>query len=163
MKSFALAFFVFLITSCSSTNVSVSKAFNATSKRIGIAAFKIMQQQKGNKFKSDSVCTCIAESISQTLTPYLQKAGFTIFNLDVEKNSADSVMKRASSLNLGYTLQAAGVVHTYGKATFIDHLAVQIQDFKTGEVTASAAFSGTSIRPVTAAEKIGTALLGKMR
>lgn len=159
---FFVSSFIFF-ASCSSTNVSVTDTLKPDGKKVGIATLEIVERKKGNNFKSDSVCTCIAQSINHALIPYLQQAGFTVFNLNANERTPDSLITLISSLNLDYTVTGTGIVHSLGKSTFVDQLSVQLQSLKTGEVIASASFSGTSIRPARAAQKIGEGLVKKIK
>ncbi len=74
-------------------------------------------------------------------------------------------MRIADSAKVDYILTGIGLVDIIGKAktAYMEQLTIQLQDMKTGEISASASFSGVSIRPVKAAAKIGEQLIKKLK
>ncbi len=72
-------------------------------------------------------------------------------------------MRVADSAKVDYILTGLGVVHIVGTSTFMEQLTIQLQDMNSGEIAASASFSGTSTRPVKAAAKIGEQLVKKLK
>ncbi|HEV8080829.1 MAG TPA: hypothetical protein VGP43_08960 [Chitinophagaceae bacterium] len=72
-------------------------------------------------------------------------------------------MRVADSAKVDYILTGIGEVHIIGTSTFMEQLTIQLQDMNSGEIAASASFSGTSTRPVKAAGKIGEQLIKKMK
>ncbi len=163
-KNFIL-FFIIFISSCSSTNVSVNNTLHSKGKSVGIGGIKISAQKK-TKPNTDTVCICTAQSTEQALIPYLQKAGFTVINLAInDRTNSREIMRIADSAKVDYILTGIGLVDIVGKTktAFMEQLTIQIQDMKTGEIAASASFSGVSIRPVKAAAKIGEQLIKKLK
>ena len=74
-------------------------------------------------------------------------------------------MRISDSAKVDYILTGIGRVSIIGKRkdTFMEQLTIQLQEMNTGEIVSSASFSGTSIRPVKAAGKIGEELVKKMK
>lgn len=157
-------FLLIIIAGCSSTNVSVKNDLKPAGKKIGIGGIKLSpERSKGN---TDTVCICSAESTEQALIPYLQQAGFKVVDLPInDRGNKREIMRVADSAKVDYILTGVGVVHIIGKSktVFMDQLTIQLQDMHSGEIVTSASFSGTSTRPVKAAEKIGEELIKKMK
>lgn len=164
MRLFYLLFAIAFV-SCSSTNTYVSPSLTSKGKKIGIGSFKIALQKKGNKYGSDSVCNCIAESIETALTPYLNTSGFNVFNPGPGKIYSTSLIKTASTpdVEVDYVIKGTGLVDKVGSSYFVNQLSIELQDVKNGEVLISASFTGVSIRPIKAAQKIGKSLMKKIK
>jgi len=72
-------------------------------------------------------------------------------------------MRIADSVKVDYILTGVGIVQMQGKTPFMHQLTIQLQDMHTGEIVASASFSGVATRPVKAAGKIGEQLVKKIK
>jgi hypothetical protein len=164
MKKVWLILLIIFITGCSSSKVSVKNSLQAKGKKIGIGPIKITAQKKSNKQNTDTVCICTAQSTEKAFIPYLQQAGFSVIDLPInDRTNNREIMRVADSAKVDYILTGLGVVHIIGTSTFMEQLTIQLQDMYSGEIAASASFSGSSTRPVKAAGKIGEQLIKKMK
>ena len=164
MQKLFLLFLVIFACSCSSTKVSVKNNLPAKGKKIGIGGITLSAERR--KSNTDTVCICTAQSTEQALIPYLQQVGFTVIKLPVnDRRNSREIMRIADSAKVDYILTGIGRVSIIGKRkdTFMEQLTIQLQEMNTGEIVSSASFSGTSIRPVKAAGKIGEELVKKMK
>ena len=162
-KSNLLLLLIWFITSCSTTNVTVQKPSAFKNKKIAVANIEVTAVKKSNRKSTDTVCACTAQSIQQAFLPHLQQAGFTVINIPINQSTDIlEAVKIAESLQVDYVLAGAGQVDIVGKSTFMEQLTVKIMSTKTGEVLMSGSFTGTSIRPVNAANKIGEEMVKKI-
>jgi hypothetical protein len=164
MRNFFSFILIIFLYSCSSTNVSVKNNLPVSGKKIGIGGIKLSADRA--RVNTDTVCICTAQSTEQALIPYLQQAGFNVIKLPInERGNNREIMRIADSAKVDYILTGIGLVHIIGKKkdTFMEQLTIQVQDMHTGEIVSSASFSGTSVRPVKAAGKIGEQLVKKMQ
>jgi hypothetical protein len=154
----------FFIAGCSSTKVAIQNAIELKGKRIGIGAIDITAAKKSKRHSTDTVCACTQQSTQQALMPYLQEAGFKVVNLSA-RSSLDfpQSMRAADSLHLDYVLTGVGLVDIVGSSTFMQQLTIKVVSVNTREIVLSGSFSGTSIRPVKAAGKLGEQIAKKMR
>ena len=154
----------FFIAGCSSTKVAIQNAIELKGKRIGIGAIDITAAKKSKHHSADTVCACTQQSTQQALMPYLQEAGFKVVNLSAQSSlDFPQSMRAADSLHLDYVLTGVGLVDIVGSSTFMQQLTVKVLSVNTREIVLSGSFSGTSIRPVKAAGKLGEQIVKKMR
>ncbi|MBA3674859.1 MAG: hypothetical protein H0W75_07870 [Chitinophagaceae bacterium] len=166
MKKLWLILLITFISGCSSSNVSVKDSLQSKGKKIGIGPIKITAQKKSNKQNTDTVCICTAQSTEKAFIPYLQQAGFSVIDLPInDRTNNREIMRVADSAKVDYILTGIGIVDIVGKSktAYMEQLTIQLQDMNSGEIAASASFSGTSTRPVKAAGKIGEQLIKKMK
>ena len=163
MQKISLILLIWFFTSCSSTHVTVQKPESFKNKRIAVANIEITAIRKSNKKSTDTVCACTGQSIQQAFLPHLQQAGFTVINLPInQQTDILQAVKMADSLNIDYVLAGAGQVNIVGTSTFVEQLSVKIIETKTAEIIMSGSFTGTSIRAVKAANKIGEEMVKKI-
>ena len=159
----ALLLLVTILAGCSSSNIAVQETPIPQGKTIGLGYFN-MQLEKKKKHNTDSVCYCIGKTIQTALIPYLQKAHFKVIDLPIPEKATDfQAAMVADSMHVDYLLTAVGLVNLVGNSSFVEALSLKAVELKSGEVAFSGAFSGTSIRPVKAAGKIGQEIVAKIK
>jgi hypothetical protein len=159
-----LLLIAFFVAGCSSTKVAIPNANELKGKRIGIGAIDITAAKKSKHHSTDTVCACTQQSTQQALMPYLQEAGFKVLNLSAQSSlDFSQSMRAADSLHLDYVLTGVGLVDIVGSSTFMQQLTVKVLSVNTREIVLSGSFTGTSIRPVKAAGKLGEQIAKKMR
>jgi hypothetical protein len=150
-----LVVLLLILAACSSTNVTVSPSLNPAGKIIYIEPFKLVQQQRKMVANADSVCRCTAQAIERAMIPFLQQKGFTVITAN------DSI--KPPPVNADFVLTGSGTVHVIGSSTFVESLSLEVKDQPMNGTLAVASFKGVSIRAERAGEKIGGALIMKMK
>ena len=164
LKIIIVAAAFFGVIGCT-TNLEMQSAKELKGKRIGVQLISIKNTNLPRKklTGTDTICTCISQSATEAMYPFLQQAGFVVVPLSVgEKTSIYKSVQVADSLKLDYILSGNGIVEFTGSSPFMHQLTVNAINVKTGAVQFSGSFSGAAVSPVQAAARIGKQIVKKM-
>ena len=160
-NTFPLVFLLVISVSCS-TKTYLSKPGSLAGKRIALEIINIARQKGGKTIYTDSVCVCISQTIAETIYPYLQKAGASIITIPTEQKINESrIYAIADSLHIDYLLSGTGSVERTGKTDFVRELNIKLVSVPTKEIILTGSFSGFSVLPSGAADRIGKKILQK--
>jgi hypothetical protein len=148
--------FVLAIVSGCSTQAYQSSPNLFAGKRIAWGVIDITREKKGQKINNDTVCVCISQTVAETLYPYFQKAGAEIVKIPNEQRTDEMrIYKAADSLKVDYLISGTGQIHVYGSSDFMQQLNINLESVKKNVVVWTGSFSGPSVTPAGAANRIG--------
>ncbi len=148
-----------LLNSCATT-AYLPKPVSLSGKRIVLGIIDITRDKSGTTIYNDTVCSCVSKTVGETIYPYLQKAGAVIVQIPYEqKINETQINKIIDSLQVDYVLSGTGLLNRTGKADFMHQLNINLVSRKTNEVILTGSFSGPSVYPAGAANRIGKKML----
>lgn len=163
-RHFILAIICFSIFGCS-TKIQIQNAKEWQGKKVAVHLINISNLNLPRKQKTgtDTICTCLSQSTTDAIYPFLQQSGFTVvpLNLNSKANILEVVYK-ADSLKLDYVLVGNGIINFTGNTPFMSQLTIKLINVKTGDVKLSGYFSGPSVTPVQAMARIGRKMVKKL-
>jgi hypothetical protein len=150
-----IVFLLVLLCGCS-TQAYQSNPNLFAGKRIAWGVIDITREKKGQKINNDTVCVCISQTVAETLYPYFQKAGAEIVKIPNEQRTDEMrIYKVADSLKVDYLISGTGQIHVYGSSDFMQQLNINLESVKKNVVVWTGSFSGPSVTPAGAANRIG--------
>ena len=146
---------VLLLSSCSTIEYAQVNS-SLKNKKVGVYAFEVSLTKKKQKMNTDSVCFCNGQAASESMTPYLIKAGFNVTTMfNNQKITLEKALQQADSLQLDYVLVGNGIIDMQGNSSFMESLNIKLVNVKSKESHMVASFTGVAIRPAKAGMKIG--------
>ncbi len=153
-----------LVFSCSTT-VQILNPQELKGKKVGVQLLNVsnLNLPKKSKTGTDTLCSCISQSATNAIYPFLQQSGFIAvpLNLSPKANILEAVEK-ADSLQLDYVLSGTGIIRFTGTDPFMEQLTIKLISVKTGDIKLSGYFTGSPVRSIPAMERIGKKIVKKM-
>lgn len=148
-----------------STKVYVQKPGTLNGKRIAIGYIDMSRMQKGKTIQNDSICRCVAQTVGETLTPYLNQSGGTVIHIPYDQfTTPGRIYEIADSAQIDLLVTGTGLLERYGKNTdFMRTLNIQLVVVKTKEIVLSGSCSGPSLTAQGSTERIGKQILKKSK
>jgi hypothetical protein len=160
MKNLSNIVFLFLLLSACSSKAYLSKQGSLTGKKIALGVINITREKGSKTVYNDSVCACMGQTIAETIYPYLQKAGATIITIPTEQKTSESRINAiADSLQVDYLLSGTGTTERTGKTDYMRELNIKLVSVKSKEIVLTGSYSGFSVLPSGAADRIGKKIL----
>lgn len=159
----AILFFTSIL-SCTTT-VQILNPKELKGKRVGVQLINISNLNLPRKQKTgtDTLCSCISQSATNAIYPFLQQSGFIAVPLSMNlKANNFELAKLSDSLKLDYVLSGTGIVRFTGTDPFMQELTIKLINVKSGDVKLSGYFSGSPVRPIPAMKRIGKKIVKKM-
>lgn len=117
------------------------------------------------KQNTDTVCACVHEAFALTLSKYFSEMGMNPVQMQYQASplTAYQLKRYADSLHADFVIVGAATLDMVGKSTFLNQVAFNVADMKTGEIFAGGSFKGPSTRAPGVADRIGKKILAAFR
>jgi hypothetical protein len=150
----------YTLVGCASTTAYLPKPTILKGAKIGIANFNLDLKKTKKTAYTDTLCFCVAKSVGETLTPYLQKMGSSVICLLADNPiTIQQAYQAADSLKLDYLLFGIGELEITGNTTFAKRMSLKLVHLNTREIVLTGSTAGGIYTAENAAKKIGEKIL----
>ncbi|MES2372026.1 MAG: hypothetical protein V4557_05560 [Bacteroidota bacterium] len=162
MKNILAVTLLFILLNGCATKAFLAQPVSLTGKRIAVGVIDISRDKSGTTIYNDTVCSCISQTVGETLYPYFQKMGAVILKIPYEQRTSEArIHKIADSLQVDYLISGTGLVNRTGKTDFMHQLTINLISRQTQEVFLTGSFSGPGVYPAGAANRVGKKILNQ--